>query len=70
MNSDIANLPPHLQRVAEELQDLNIKINALIEFTSTNTVFNNLPELDKNLLMTQLSCMQAYSYVLSMRLAR
>lgn len=65
---NIDSLPPHMQRVSVELQELSSKIESLSAFITASDMFSRLTELDKSLLLTQLSCMHAYGHILLMRL--
>ena len=66
----LATLPPFVQRMGKELKELQTKIKALVEFTTTSKVFDNLPVLDQGLLQAQLSSMQAYARILLIRLEK
>lgn len=62
-------LQPHQQRVVVEKAELDLKLNALNEFTGTET-FQDLPSEDRWLLDQQYQAMSAYSAVLARRIAR
>lgn len=60
---------PHQERVVEERTQLDIKIAALLAFRTTK-IWQGLDLDDKLLLSDQLEYMQAYSVILSKRIAR
>lgn len=63
-------LQPHQQRIVDEARELWGKAEALDSFIKSNPVFDNLPELDKQLLTTQLNAMRAYGNILDIRINR
>lgn len=63
-----AHLPPHQQRVMQELAELEDKRGKLEAFLD-NPIFKGLPEDEKERLVRQLSCMGEYSGILRERIA-
>lgn len=63
-----AHLPPHQQRVMQELAELEDKRGKLEAFLD-NPIFKGLPEDEKERLVRQLSCMGEYSGILGERIA-
>lgn len=60
---------PHQQRVVEELEQLNDKIEKLTSFMLGN-IYISLPAVDQGLLMVQIRCMRLYAETLSDRISR
>ena len=60
--------PPHVQRVIEEAEELEIKINKLENFIDNNLLFKELPEIDQSLMQRQLGIMLDYLEILDKRL--
>lgn len=60
--------PPHQQRVFEEKEALDIKIEALSKFILESPIFNNLPEDERKRLVRQSTCMKEYSGILNERI--
>ena len=59
------------ERVVSEKQELDCNIEKLRAFIwDGNKIFEDLPLVDVDLLMTQLHCMQQYSEILGKRLYR
>ena len=65
----LSSVPPHVQRMLEESNQLGQRLLALDDFTNTN-VFKALPELDQQLLLSQGAPMQAYLRILTLRIQR
>lgn len=59
---------PHEQRVIEEKNTLDVKINKLQSFIETNKIFNDLEEYEKQNLKLQLEKMKEYSTILGTRI--
>lgn len=59
----------HIERIRKEKNELQIKINALSDFTTTQ-VFLDLEEYDQQLLEEQLKHMVDYNVILGRRLYR
>lgn len=62
-------LAPHQARVVDEKTDLDEKLSKLQGFFATD-LFKSLPDEGRDLLVTQLGLMQAYSEVLAQRIDR
>lgn len=56
-----------IERIFEEMDDLNVKIKKLGTFIYTNDDFSKLSRRQKSLLIKQLEVMQEYSRILSCR---
>ena len=56
-----------IERIFEEMDDLNVKIKKLGTFIYTNDDFSKLSRKQKSLLIKQLEVMQEYSRILSCR---
>ena len=63
------SLQPYQQRVAEEMNDLNAKIERLKEFVDS-PIFDTLDAIDQGLLIAQCDAMGAYSTILGMRVLK
>lgn len=61
-------LPPYIQRMIDEVDALNSKINSLSTFIQTNPIFQTLPKLKQQLLMAQYNSMQCYGEILKTRI--
>jgi hypothetical protein len=59
---------PHEQRVIKEREELMVKLNDLNKFISGSTLFLQLKETERNLLMIQQRAMDTYSLVLKSRI--
>lgn len=59
----------HLDRMQEEMEQLNERIVKLTDFLDTPT-FDAIEQIDQSLLSTQLMAMMTYSNILEMRLLR
>ncbi|WP_282265584.1 hypothetical protein [Stenotrophomonas sp. PS02298] len=66
---DIGHLPPHVQRLVAELEQLGDRIDKLGKFQGTD-VYASLPEDERKDLDTQAKCMIGYSNVLLGRVNR
>ena len=62
-------MAPYQESVIEEHSKLLIEREKLREFTGTKS-FDDLPDVDKMLLMHQLNAMSAYANVLYLRMHR
>ena len=62
-------LQPYQQRVIEEMNDLNAKIERLKAFADS-TEFAALDAVDSGLLIAQCEAMSAYSTILGLRIIR
>lgn len=62
-------IQPHQQRVIDERDDLDTKIDSLSTFIQTNIIYNNLPIDERQRLTRQVVLMRKYSQVLSERIA-
>lgn len=58
---------PHQQRVVDEKQDIDGKIERLAEFFTTD-IFHDLDQAEKDRLKTQYSVMEVYSMILYQRI--
>lgn len=63
------DLQPFQQRVVDERTALNIKIAALVAF-STTKMWEQIDEDEQFLLISQLNAMQQYTKCLDMRIAK
>ncbi len=61
-------LEPHQERVVDEKDELDDRLRKLKAFIDTNPQFNDLPEIDKELMRAQLLNMGAYASVLEQRI--
>lgn len=62
-------IQPHQQRVIDERDELDTKIESLSTFIQTNIIYNNLPIDERQRLTRQVVLMRKYSQVLSERIA-
>ena len=62
-------MPPHIQRIMTEANELLVKLNKLIQFIETD-VFHDLEFQDKAYLRMQMQIMQAYYSILQIRITR
>lgn len=60
--------PPHIQRIIEEAEALEIKIDKLENFINYNPLFKELSEIDRTLMEKQLKVMLEYLEILDQRL--
>ena len=65
----IAHLPPHVQRMVAELEQLDDRISKLGKFQGTD-IYASLPEEERKDLDTQAQCMVAYWNALLIRVER
>lgn len=63
-------MQPHQQRVIDEKQELDNKIEKLNAFTNSSEIYKGLPVEDQKLLQQQKVHMANYSLVLAQRIAR
>ena len=63
-------MQPHQQRVIDEKQELDDKIEKLTAFISFSDIFKELPGMDQLLLHDQLTHMCNYSLTLEKRITR
>ena len=68
-NHGVAVLPPHMQRVVAEGDQLAQRLAAINAFKDTD-IFKALDPLDAHLLTLQAEVMQSYLHILTIRLAR
>ena len=61
-------IQPHQQRVIDEKEDLDVKIEKLSAFTRSQA-FENVPMAERHLLREQLMHMERYSATLGARIA-
>jgi hypothetical protein len=61
--------PPHVLRMAEEADEIGIKLLAIENFENTN-IFKSLDAFDQHLLQAQFATMQAYLRILLLRIER
>jgi len=59
---------PHQQRVVDEKNELDVKVNALSKFISENPLFKTLDDAERTRLRKQLGFMQGYSTMLDERI--
>lgn len=59
-----------IDRINREIIELDEKRDKLFHFIETNVIINEMDSIDRNLLLSQLSVMSAYSTILKMRLER
>lgn len=64
------NVPPHVQRMIDEYNELKNRINKLYNFITTNKIFNELSDDEKEDMRNQLDCMSKYIDCLNRRLER
>lgn len=63
-----STLPPHQQRVLDEKQELDERLEKLLAFHST-PIFHGLPESEQSRLLSQGVAMRTYSKILGERIA-
>lgn len=63
-------MQPHEQRVLDEKQALDEKLEKLVQFISVSPVFASLDSTDQSLLRDQRIAMADYSLALSRRIER
>lgn len=64
-------LPPHVQRMHDELMELNSRKSKLQAFMSAdNQIFAGLAPVDQQLLDAQHTAMATYSTILALRISR
>lgn len=63
-------IPPHIKRMIDEYRELFDKCTKLIAFIAENSIYNNLPSEDKNLMLNQYDAMTDYLEVLKRRLEK
>ena len=63
-------LAPHQQRVVQERDDLNEKIEKLTVFIEDSPIFRALPDIDAEHLIGQRGAMLLYKEYLDRRIAR
>lgn len=68
MNDLKKEYQPHQQRVIDEANELKIKADALIVFTTTNAIFKTLSEDEQERLRKQTGLMFQYFEVLQERI--
>jgi len=56
------------QRVIDEQQELNVRIEALNKFINSSDVFSALPDIDKTNLSDQFSAMENLNEILKIRI--
>lgn len=61
---------PHEQRVIQERNDLNEKIQKLDDFIERNDLFKELPSRDQELMTSQYNVMLQYVRILNERIGR
>lgn len=64
------DVPPHVQRMIDEHNELKNRINKLHNFITTNKTFNELSDDEKEDMRNQLDCMSKYIDCLNRRLER
>lgn len=67
MNGCIKGLEPYQQRVVDEKHQLDAKISKLEVFITSPT-FNDLRDIEKDLLISQCNIMKSYSAILNIRI--
>lgn len=60
-------MEPHVQRMHDELTELDAKLEKLTAFTNTEA-FKELPEIQRDLLIAQSTAMATYCNILNMRI--
>ena len=63
-----STVPPHQQRVLDEKQELDERLEKLLAFHST-PIFHGLPESEQSRLLSQGVAMRTYSKILGERIA-
>ena len=63
-------MKPHEQRVVDEKNELDAKIESLSKFIATSGIYAALPRADRDLLDVQKFAMLNYSAVLAVRISR
>lgn len=61
-------MQPHQQRVVQEHTELTDRIDKLDIFTGATSVFNTLPDDERNRMMAQLHAMELYAFILQQRI--
>lgn len=64
------NLQPHEERVVQERNELNEKLEKLSHFMDKTAVYIDLPKRDKELLIAQENIMVQYQQILNERIGR
>lgn len=60
----------HIERMQNELADLNDRRGKLSDFILNNEIFKRLPTVDRDLMHAQNAAMKTYADILTARLAR
>ena len=63
----MSQLQPHVQRMADELGELEERLAKLVSFTDTD-MFKSLSETEQSLLLAQSTAMATYSNILNLRI--
>lgn len=63
----MTQLAPHVQRMCDELAELEERLAKLVAFTETDT-FKSLSETEQSLLLAQSTAMETYSNILKLRI--
>ena len=63
----MTQLAPHVQRMCDELSELEERMAKLVAFTETDT-FKSLSETEQSLLLAQSTAMATYSNILNLRI--
>lgn len=64
----MTQLAPHVQRMCDELGDLETKVTALDAFIESNPVYPTLSETEQHLLCAQTCAMSTYINILKLRI--
>ena len=61
-------MPNYVERMNNELSELQIKINKLSDFINNNKIYTELPILKQGLMLSQLNIMTSYAVILQLRI--
>lgn len=67
-DAPVMQMPPHLERLYHEKNELEIKINKLSDFIVNNTAYSQVEDFQKSLMNIQLTAMKNYLECLRQRL--
>lgn len=67
-NTPVMQMPPHLERMYQEKNELEIKMNKLSDFIVNNPAYSELPDFQKALMLIQMRSMETYLECLRQRL--
>ena len=64
----MSELKPHVQRMVDELADLEDKVSKLDAFIESNPVYETLSDTEQHLLCAQTCAMSTYINILKLRI--